>query len=363
MRLRSGVTLAGQGRRTVLRHAPGGSTPSGYHNYGMHDAPLEFTDGLALDDGHPARPHPRRLLRDVRVHHLGGAGLGAGSRPALGLPPGRAAPFATSFPLIYAENARDVAVRSLTLDGNRAAQPVGIGACRGAALYLIGSDGFTIEDVHEEGFAGEGLGFQMCAHGEIRDCRFTGNAGNGYHPGAGSTGVLFERCASEGTNWQALFLRARQPHHRARLHVRREPRGGRVRRHARLLQLIEDCDMRRTRAPASSSAERPPGGGALATSAAAACGQRQDIGGPGRRPRRRPRRDPRGLRHRRARRTERPASTCALRPAHLARGNRVSGCFPDVVANDGQPPDRPAFDCGRDAATDAAFRHLGLPEA
>ena len=38
------------------------------------------------------------------------------------------------------------------------------------------------------GFVGEGLGFQMCSHGPIRGCRFTRNTGNGFHPGAGSTG-------------------------------------------------------------------------------------------------------------------------------------------------------------------------------
>ena len=45
--LRSNVTLAGQGDKTVLRKAPGKVYPlSGYHNYGMLDVPLLYTEGL-----------------------------------------------------------------------------------------------------------------------------------------------------------------------------------------------------------------------------------------------------------------------------------------------------------------------------
>jgi len=47
LELRSGVELMGQGQNTLLRHAPGRVYPlAGYHNYGMCDVPLQFTDGL-----------------------------------------------------------------------------------------------------------------------------------------------------------------------------------------------------------------------------------------------------------------------------------------------------------------------------
>jgi hypothetical protein len=372
LQLRSGVTLAGQGRRTVLRHAPGRVYPfTGYHNYGMHDAPLEFTDGLApgMTVTMRDRTHGGFFETFARITWVepGWVGLDRGvhsdyrqdEQPFL----------ATSFPLVYAENARDVAVRSLTLDGNRAAQPVGIGACRGAALYLIGSDGFTIEDVHEEGFLGEGLGFQMCAHGEIRDCRFTGNAGNGYHPGAGSTGVLFERCESEGNELAGFFFCVRANHITVRGCTFAGNRVAGISVGTRdCYNLIEDCDMRDNEGPGLLLRPnvRPVEvhschiRGCRLRGNAMAAGRGQvdvlgdahdviledcEIAGIGGQ--------------------EKPGIYVApsARRVWLA-GNRVSGCFPDVVANDGQrAEERPEFACGRDAATDAAFRHLGLPEA
>lgn len=213
--LRSGVTLAGQGADTVLRMKPGRVYPlSGYHNYGMRDVPLQYTDGLepgmtvALRDSvYQGFFETLAVITWVRDNWVGlDTGLAsdylAENKPLL----------ITSFPLVFGRGVERVAVRDLTLDGNRQAQPGGIGACRGAAVYFIGSSDFRVTRVTERGFAGEGLGFQMCAHGEITDCRFTDNAGNGYHPGAGSTGVLFRNCVAEGNKRAGFFFCVRANH-------------------------------------------------------------------------------------------------------------------------------------------------------
>jgi hypothetical protein len=118
----------------------------------------------------------------------------------------------TAHPLIFGLGVENVAVASMTLDGRRAAQPAGIGACRGAALYFLRSHGVTVTDVVERDFAGEGLGFQMCSQVHIRDCRFDHNAGNGFHPGAGSTAVSFERCVARHNDAAGFFFCVRANH-------------------------------------------------------------------------------------------------------------------------------------------------------
>jgi len=213
--LRSGVTLAGQGRDTVLRKAPGCVYPfSGYHNYGMCDIPLMHTEGLV--------PGMTVAVRDTR--HGGfyetfaritwvddnwvGIDKGIHSDYHAELNP----VLVTAFPLIYGENVRGVAVEDLTLDGNREAQPAGIGACRGAGVYFIAGHDVAVTNVVETGFSGEGIGFQLSRDVHLEDCVVTDNAGNGYHPGAGSTGVAFINCVAESNDMAGFFFCVRANH-------------------------------------------------------------------------------------------------------------------------------------------------------
>ncbi|MBN1246171.1 MAG: right-handed parallel beta-helix repeat-containing protein [Anaerolineae bacterium] len=213
--LRSNVALVGQGRDTVLRKAPGRVYAlSGYHNYGMCDVPLMHTEGLV--------PGMTVAIRDdrhggffetfARITWVDGTWVGldqglhadydAGDHPVL----------VTAFPLIFGRGVTNVSVANVTLDGNRAAQPAGIGACRGAALYFIQSHGVTVSDVVERDFAGEGLGFQMSSRVAITDCAFDDNAGNGFHPGAGSTAATFDNCSAKGNGAAGFFFCVRANH-------------------------------------------------------------------------------------------------------------------------------------------------------
>ena len=201
--LYSNVELTGQGQTTILRKARGRVYPlAGYHNYGMYDVPLEHTRGL--------EPGMTVAVRD-KVH--GGffetfARITWVEDTWVGLDRGLDSDYVvdqepvliTSFPLVFGLGVQNVAVRGLTLDGNRVQQPAGIGACRGAAVYFCRSHHFEVSGVEETDFPGEGLGFQMCSHALIQDCRFTDNAGNGYHPGAGSTSALFKDRIAEGND-------------------------------------------------------------------------------------------------------------------------------------------------------------------
>lgn len=215
LELRSNVELVGQGAGTMLRKARGRVYPlAGYHNYGMRDVPLQYTEGL--------EPGMTVAVRDKvyggffetfgRITWIDGTWVGldrgldsdyrADQEPIL----------ITSYPLVFGRGVENVAVRNLTLDGNRDQEAAAIGSCRGAAVYFIQTHGFAVTDVVETGFAGEGLGFQMCSHGTIRGCQFNNNSGNGYHPGAGSTAATFEDCLAEGNGRAGFFFCVRANH-------------------------------------------------------------------------------------------------------------------------------------------------------
>lgn len=213
--LRSNVELVGRGRNTILRKLPGRVYAlSGYHNYGMRDVPLMHTEGLvpgmtvAIRDDR----HGGFLETFARITWVDSTWVGldqglhsdydAALQPVL----------VTAFPLIFGRGVANVAVRGLTLDGNRDAQPAGIGACRGAALYFIRSRDIVVSDVVERAFAGEGLGFQMSHRVRIEDCVFDENAGNGFHPGAGSTAATFTNCAAHRNGAAGFFFCVRANH-------------------------------------------------------------------------------------------------------------------------------------------------------
>jgi hypothetical protein len=215
LELRSGVELVGQGKKTVLRKARGRVYPlSGYHNYGMCDAPLQFTDGLEVGMTVAIRDNTHGGFFETlaRVAWIEGNWVGLDHGVESDYAANQNPILVTAHPLVFGQNVQRVAVRDLTLDGNREAQPAGIGACRGAAVYFIRSGQIEVTNVEESGFLGEGLGFQMCHHVTIRGCHFARNSGNGFHPGAGSTAALFEDCTSENNDAAGFYFCVRANH-------------------------------------------------------------------------------------------------------------------------------------------------------
>ena len=215
LELRSGITLKGQGAGTILRMAPSRIYPlSGYHNYGMCDAPLEFADGLQVGMTVAVRDAAHRGFFETlaRITWVRGNWVGLDTGLDSDYNADEEPQLITSYPLVFGRQVEHIALRDLVLDGGGDEQTVGIGSCRGAAVYFIGSHHFEVTNVVEAGFRGEGLGFQMCSHGLIRNCVFERNTGNGYHPGAGSTGVVFEDCVARWNDAAGFFFCVRANH-------------------------------------------------------------------------------------------------------------------------------------------------------
>lgn len=209
LELHSGVELVGQGEGTILRKGPGRVYPlSGYHNYGMCDVPLVSAAGLAvgmtvsvLDDERLGFYETFARISWIDGHWVGldrgiAADYLAECQPRL----------TTAYPMIFGHGIADVAVRDLALEGNSRLQEVPMGACRGAAVYFARSRKIEVTGVRERDYRGEGIGFQMCRDVIIRECRVSGNAGNGLHPGAGSTNCLLEANTSTGNGKSGFFF-------------------------------------------------------------------------------------------------------------------------------------------------------------
>jgi hypothetical protein len=215
LEMRSGVVLRGQGPGTLLRKGPGRAYRlATYHNYGMCDVPLESTEGLTAG-----------MTVSIQDDSKGGF-YGTFARITwvedkwVGLDRGLAADYAIdanpqltmTYPMIFGLNVENVKVSDLTLDGNLEQNPHKMNECRGASIYFGGSHHFEVTGINERNYNGEGFGAQMCTNWRVRDCSFNENTGNGLHPGAGSTGVLFENCASEKNGLSGLFFCVRANH-------------------------------------------------------------------------------------------------------------------------------------------------------
>jgi hypothetical protein len=215
LELRSGVVLQGQGAATILRKGPGRIYPlSGYHNYGMTDVPLLSAAGLQPGMTVSVHDDARRGFYSTfaRITWVEGNWVGldhgieadylADAHPRL----------TTAYPLVFGHRLRGAGLRSLHLEGNRADNEAPMDGCRGGSVYFAKCVDLEVADVTERDFHGEGLSFQMCRNVRILRCAFHENTGNGLHPGAGSTQVLFADCQGHRNQRAGFFFCVRANH-------------------------------------------------------------------------------------------------------------------------------------------------------
>jgi hypothetical protein len=244
LRLYDNITINGKGENTILRKAPGKIYPlAGYHNYGMRDLPLSSTDGLEpgmtvwITDDRTGGFH--ETIATITWVKDGWVGIDQGIRNDLSA---NASPrVITQYPLIWADSAKNIKINNLTIEGNKAGDPFELGSCRGGAIYFINSANAEVNHVQVNDFAGEGISFQMCQSVRILNSNFTGNRGNGLHPGAGSTDVLFDNCVADNNERYGFFFCVRANHITVRNCKFRSNQMGMSLGARDCYNLIEDC--------------------------------------------------------------------------------------------------------------------------
>ena len=105
-----------------------------------------------------------------------------------------------------------MSVADLVLDGRREDQEVGMGSCRGGALFFYQSRDIDISGVQVENYHGDGLSHQMCRYVRVADAQFNRCSGNGMHPGAGSTNCRYQRCSASHNDNCGYFFCVRANH-------------------------------------------------------------------------------------------------------------------------------------------------------
>lgn len=216
LQLFSNIELKGQGDQTVLRKAASRAYPmSGYHNYGMMDVPLVSSDGLKPGmtvSIHDSRSHGGFYETFATITWVENNWVGINRPIKADYARDQQPELTTAFPMIFAHDAENVTIKNLTLDGNLEENTVMMGGCRGGCIYFAGSRNMTVDSVRQHHYNKEGISFQMCADVFIRNSEFHDNAGNGMHPGAGSTNVVFDNCKGANNQYCGFFFCVRANH-------------------------------------------------------------------------------------------------------------------------------------------------------
>jgi hypothetical protein len=113
---------------------------------------------------------------------------------------------ATVFPVISAYYAPDVRIENLTIDGNRAQNPLKIDGCRTAGIFCYQADGAVIERCTVRGYNGDGISFQQSNDVRVTDCTVEDCAGHGLHPGSGSQRPTVVACRATRSGDDGLFF-------------------------------------------------------------------------------------------------------------------------------------------------------------
>ncbi|MCK4375127.1 MAG: right-handed parallel beta-helix repeat-containing protein, partial [Candidatus Brocadiae bacterium] len=187
LRLRSGVTVVGQGPETVLRKAPSVSSPlADWLGYGHYEVTVKEPDlfepgmGVLIEDA------------DAGGFYVTAATITAKDGNALFIDrmlnhdyhPARGGRIVSVFPLVCSEGVENVALRNLTLDGGNDA--VYMNGCRGGGVFLLRTHAATIEGVEVLNYNGDAVSFQQCSDILVQNSHLHHNEGCGLHPGSGS---------------------------------------------------------------------------------------------------------------------------------------------------------------------------------
>ena len=206
--LRSNVRVAGQDEKTILhKNAMKSAKINNFLGYGHYDLSVDNPDVFAPGDGvhilddnaggfytsvatlvrrdgdlwYVNRPHPHDYLE--RSHGV----------------------VYTLFPPVSAYDAEDAVIEHLTIDGNKAENPVPLNGCRGGGVFALRCTRLKVLNLHIHDTNTEGISFQTCTDPEIAHCLVENCLGTGYHPGSGSTGFHIHHCKARGNAGCGLF--------------------------------------------------------------------------------------------------------------------------------------------------------------
>jgi hypothetical protein len=213
VRLRSGVTLVGQGSATVLRKRPSvSSSVVDWIGYGHFEVTVRDPD--LFEPGMGVTVCDRNALGFYatvgKVTGRDGSALFIDTMLNHDYVPADGARVVSVFPLICADAAEDVGIADLVIDG--ASDPEHLGGCRGGGVFLLRTHGATVEGVEVTNYNGDAVSFQQCTDVVVRGCDLHDNTGGGIHPGSGSVRYLLSGNRVHDNGADGVFYCLRTTH-------------------------------------------------------------------------------------------------------------------------------------------------------
>lgn len=208
LHLRPGVTVRGQGPKTILRKAPGAVSALALDgDYGEEQVTLERAEGFEVGDGIAIWDNAAGGFHTTVARIIGKNGKTfAISRPlnadCMAANGGRAA---TVFPVVSGYDAEGARIEHLTIEGGREGS-IHLNGCRGGGIFLYRCHGAVITGCTVRGYNGDGISFQQSNDVEVTDCLSENNASLGFHPGSGSQRPRVRNNIARGNGEDGLFL-------------------------------------------------------------------------------------------------------------------------------------------------------------
>ncbi|MFO0427488.1 MAG: right-handed parallel beta-helix repeat-containing protein [Planctomyces sp.] len=206
--LASGIRLTGSGPETVITRIPSESVRlAADSDWYDQEVTLENIGSFRTGDSvvflarNPHDNGPTVVKRKIVARSGNRIKLNDGLRDNLWL---SGEPTCSSlFPLLTSENASDVTIENLTLDGNRE-NVANFNGNYGGGIFLQDCTRFTFRKVESRNYNGDGFSFQICHDVVADECHSHDNADLGMHPGSGSQRPLIRNCVLE-RNGLGLF--------------------------------------------------------------------------------------------------------------------------------------------------------------
>lgn len=195
--LRSNVRLRGSGDDSIITKIPSQRTKlvadSDWYDQELTFAPghgFEVGDSICLRTKNAHYGHPEVLKRTLVARSGDRFKLDQALKQNI-WEVGAPEVFAL-FPLITGEEIERLAIEQIALDGDRANNENLDGNYAGC-IFLQDCRDIQIRNVTARNYNGDGISWQICHDVLVEDCRSTGHAGLGLHPGSGSQRPLMRR--------------------------------------------------------------------------------------------------------------------------------------------------------------------------
>lgn len=208
LHLRSFVTVRGVPGKTILRKAPGASSPLALDgDYGEEQitvadpAGFGVGQGVAVWDDHAGGFH----ITVARITGRTGNTFSIDTPLNADCMVAGKARAATVFPVVSGYNLEGARLEGLVIEGEKG-QNVRLDGCRGGGIFLYRGFGTVIENCVVRNYNGDGISFQQSNDVLVRGCLSEGNAGLGIHPGSGSQRPVVRECVARGNGEDGLYL-------------------------------------------------------------------------------------------------------------------------------------------------------------